>query len=78
MGFEENLKKLEKVVEDLHAEKLPLEKAIEKFEEGVKLADTCLKALESMKKKVEVVSRAKDGKLNIKPFEGRADAAEEA
>jgi exodeoxyribonuclease VII small subunit len=69
MGFEENLKKLEKIVDDLHAEKLSLEKSIEKFEEGVKLADTCLKALDGMRKKVEVVTKTKDGKLKIKPFE---------
>ncbi|MFH0940233.1 MAG: exodeoxyribonuclease VII small subunit [Candidatus Omnitrophota bacterium] len=69
MGFEENLKKLEKIVEELHSEKLTLEKSIEKFEDGVKLADTCIKALDSMKKKIEVISKAKDGKIKIKPFE---------
>lgn len=69
MGFEENLKKLEKIVEELHSEKLTLEKSIEKFEDGVKLAETCIKSLDSMKKKIEVISRAKDGKCKIKPFE---------
>lgn len=69
MGFEENLKKLEKIVEELHSEKLSLEKSIEKFEDGVKLADTCIKSLDSMKKKIEVISKAKDGKIKIKPFE---------
>jgi exodeoxyribonuclease VII small subunit len=69
MGFEENLKKLEKIVDELHAEKLSLEKSIEKFEEGVKLGDLCVKALDVMKKKIEVVSKTKDGKLKIKPFE---------
>lgn len=69
MGFEENLKKLEKIVDDLHTEKISLEKSIEKFEEGVKLADTCLKSLEAMRKKIEVITKTKDGKLKIKPFE---------
>jgi len=69
VGFEENLKKLEKIVEELHSEKLTLEKSIEKFEDGVKLADTCIKSLDSMKKKIEVISKAKDGKIKIKPFE---------
>ncbi|OIO36796.1 MAG: exodeoxyribonuclease VII small subunit [Candidatus Omnitrophica bacterium CG1_02_44_16] len=69
MGFEENLKKLEKIVEELHSEKLSLEKSIEKFEDGVKLADTCIKSLDSMKKKIEVISKAKDGKIKIMPFE---------
>ena len=69
MGFEENLKKLEKIIEELHSEKLTLEKSIEKFEDGVKLADTCIKSLDSMKKKIEVISKAKDGKIKIKLFE---------
>ena len=68
-GFEENLKKLEKIVDDLHSEKLSLEKSIERFEEGVKIADTCIKSLDSMRKKIEVVSKGKDGKVKIKPFE---------
>jgi len=68
MGFEDNLKKLEKIVDDLLSEKLSLEISIEKFEEGFKLVDTCLKALEGMKKKVEIIAKTKDGKLKIKPF----------
>ncbi len=73
MAFEENLKKLEKIVEDLHSEKLSLEKSIERFEEGVKLADGCIKALDSMRKKIEVISKTKDGKVKIKPFEKEAE-----
>lgn len=68
MAFEQNMEKLEKIVEDLHCENLSLEKAIEKFEEGVKLANTCMKALEGMKKRVEVVTKTKEGKLKVKPF----------
>jgi exodeoxyribonuclease VII small subunit len=69
MAFEENLKKLEKIVDDLHAEKLPVEKAIAKFEEGVKLADACLKTLQEMKQKIELVAKSKDGKAKTKAFE---------
>ena len=69
MGFEENLKKLEKIVDELHGEKISLEKAIEKFEEGVKLSDTCLKTLDQMRKKIEMIAKTKDGKLKVKPFE---------
>ncbi len=69
MGFEENLKKLEKIIDDLHSEKISLEKSIEKFEEGVKLADACIKTLDAMRKKIEVIAKTKDGKLKIKPLE---------
>ncbi len=69
MGFEEDVKKLEKVVDDLHSEKLSLEKSIQRFEEGVNLAEKCIKALDAMRKKIEVVSKTKDGKIKIKPFD---------
>jgi len=68
-GFEDSLKKLEKIVDELHSEKLSLEKSIERFEEGIKIADTCIKSLDSMRKKIEIVSKGKDGKVKIKPFE---------
>lgn len=67
MGFEEDVKKLEKVVDELHSEKLALEKSIQRFEEGVVLAEKCIKSLDSMRKKIEVVSKTKDGKIKIKP-----------
>ncbi|MGE5280005.1 MAG: exodeoxyribonuclease VII small subunit [Deltaproteobacteria bacterium] len=66
MAFEENLKKLEKIVDELHGEKISLDKAIAKFEEGVKLADTCLKALDDMRRRVETVTKTKDGKLVVR------------
>ncbi len=69
MGLEDNLKKLEKIVEELHSDKISLDKSIEKFEEGVKLADTCIKALDAMRKKIDVIAKSKDGKIKIKPFE---------
>ncbi len=69
MGFEENLKKLEKIIDDLHSEKISLEKSIEKFEEGVKLADSCVKTLDAMRKRIEVIAKSKDGKLKVKPFD---------
>ena len=65
MAFEENLKKLEKVVDELHSERISLDKAIAKFEEGVKLADTCLKALDGMRQRIETITKTKDGKLTI-------------
>jgi len=72
-GFEDNLKKLEKIVDELHSEKLSLERSIERFEEGIKIADTCIKSLDSMRKKIEIVSKGKDGKVKIKPFESKEE-----
>ncbi len=78
MGFEENLKKLEKVVDELHGEKISLDKAIAKFEEGVKLADTCLKTLDGMRRRVETITKTKDGRLAIKGAGAGEDPDEDA
>jgi len=78
MAFEENLKKLEKVVDELHGEKISLDKAIARFEEGVKLADTCLKALDGMRQRIETITKTKDGKLTIQDADKGAGTDEGA
>ena len=53
MKFEEALKKLEKIVGDLENGDLPLDEALEKYEEGIRLSKACAKKLEVARKKVE-------------------------
>ena len=45
MTFEENLKKINKIVEVLEDGDLPLNESVQKFEEGVKLIKECYKEL---------------------------------
>ena len=66
--FEEALKKLEKIVADLEAGKLPLDESLKKYEEGIRLAQSCSKILETAQKKVEVLTK-KDGSFHLKQFE---------
>jgi exodeoxyribonuclease VII small subunit len=68
MKFEEALKKLEKIVSDLESGNLSLDDALEKYEEGVKLSKMCDKRLEAAKKKVEILLKADDGSVELKPF----------
>ena len=74
LKFEETLKGLEKIVEELEKGSLSLDVSLKKYEEGVKLAQQLSKRLEQAQKRVEVLMRAADGKLEAKPF---ADEAEE-
>jgi exodeoxyribonuclease VII small subunit len=69
--FEEALKKLEKIVEALEKGDLPLEDALEKYEEGVKLAGLCTKRLEQAERKINILARTEDGKLVRKPFDDK-------
>ena len=68
MKFEDALKKLEKIVADLESGDLSLDDSLKKYEEGVKLAQFCLKKLESARKKVEILVKSGSGKLEAKLF----------
>jgi exodeoxyribonuclease VII small subunit len=57
MKFEDNLKKLESLVSKMVAGELGLDEMIVAFEEGRKLADECQKSLESIRLRIEKVTR---------------------
>ena len=61
-SFEENLEELETIVKKLENGDVPLDEAIDKFNEGMKLAGECNKILENAN---ETITKAlnKDGKL---------------
>ena len=72
--FEDALKALEKIVEELEKGNLSLDVSLKKYEEGVKLAQQLSKRLEQAQKRVEVLMRGADGKLESKAFESEAAA----
>ena len=65
--FEDDLKKLQKIVEELSAGKLTLGESLKKYEEGIKLAQSCSVALEEAQHKVESLMK-KDGKYTLEKF----------
>ena len=62
--FEEDIKKLQKIVEELSGGKLTLGESLKKYEEGIKLAQECSSALSDAQRKVELLMK-KDGKLSL-------------
>jgi len=77
MKFEEALKKLEKIVDELEDGNIPLDDALGKYEEGIRLSKMCAKKLEAAKKKVEILLKSEDGSVELKPFDEKI-AEEEA
>jgi exodeoxyribonuclease VII small subunit len=69
MKFEEALKKLEKIVEELEEGELSLGEALKKYQEGVQLSRFCSQRLEDAKKKVELLTKNKKGEFELKPFD---------
>jgi exodeoxyribonuclease VII small subunit len=66
-SFEQCLGDLEKVVHELEAGDLSLERSLELFERGMGLSEACRKQLEEAETRVEMLIR-KSGKLAAEPF----------
>ncbi len=65
--FESSLSELERVVGELEAGDLNLERSLELFEKGMALSEVCRKQLEDAETRVEALIR-KGGKLEAEPF----------
>ena len=61
VNLEKSLADLENVVDELESGDLPLEKAMKKFEEGIKLTRQCQAALKEAEQKVEILVQSAGG-----------------
>ena len=60
-NLEKALSDLEALVEELESGDLPLEKAMKKFEDGIKLTRGCQTALKEAEQKVEILLKSSGG-----------------
>jgi exodeoxyribonuclease VII small subunit len=67
-GFEDSLKRLERIVARLEGEDLPLEESLALFEEGVKLAEACGQRLDAAEKTVTLLLKDRAKGLVPTPF----------
>ncbi|UCH19459.1 MAG: exodeoxyribonuclease VII small subunit [Deltaproteobacteria bacterium] len=68
--FEQAMKQLEQIIQELESGDLPLEKAISKFEEGIQLSKFCSKKLDETEKRITVLTQDQAGDIIEKPFSG--------
>jgi len=68
LKFEEAMKKLEKIVEELENGNLGLDESLKKYEEGIVLSQFCTKKLNEAQKKVQVLSKKNSGVLEAGDF----------
>ena len=68
IDLEKSLSELEAIVEELESGDLPLDKAMQKFEQGIKLTRGCQSALKDAEQKVEILMKSAGGE-NLQPFE---------
>ena len=57
LDFETGLKRLQEVVEKLERQDIPLEEAVNLFEEGMELSRKCARILEVAEERVKVLMR---------------------
>ncbi len=69
INLEKSLADLEAIVEELESGDLPLDKAMKKFEEGIKLTRGCQAALKEAEQKVEILLKSAGGEDTLEEFD---------
>ena len=69
LKFEKAMERLEKIVEELETGNIPLDEALKKYEEGVRLSRACSEKLTQAEKKIQILTKTLDGSLKRESFE---------
>jgi exodeoxyribonuclease VII small subunit len=69
IDLEKSLAQLEGLVEELESGDLPLDKAMQKFEQGVKLTRSCQTALQEAEQRVEILLKSAGGEEILAEFD---------
>jgi len=62
--YEKALKNLEDIVKEIESGDLPLEQAIRKFEEGIRLSKFCSQILDETEQKITILLKDSDGNIS--------------
>ncbi len=69
MPFQDALKKLEGIVDEMESGDLPLETMLARFEEGTRLVKICQTKLEEAELKIQKLEKNAAGDMTLKPVE---------
>jgi exodeoxyribonuclease VII small subunit len=64
-GFEENLRRLEKIVDELEQGDVPLDDALKMYEEGIALSKACAEKLTQAELRIKKLSKDMDGAFHL-------------
>jgi exodeoxyribonuclease VII small subunit len=71
--FEQAMKQLEQIVQELESGDMPLETAIKKFEEGIQLSKFCTDKLDESEKRITILVQDAAGNISDMPFAAQND-----
>lgn len=67
VSFEDAVKKLESIVEEMESDELPLDKLLVRYEEGAKLVKACEEKLQSAETRITQLEETLEGELAARP-----------
>lgn len=68
MSFEDIMKSLESIANELESGKLNLDESVEKFEEGIKLSKKCNEILNKAEKKISMLVSGNENEVKEQDF----------
>ncbi|MFQ5483126.1 MAG: exodeoxyribonuclease VII small subunit [Nitrospinaceae bacterium] len=74
--FEQAMKRLEEIVEDLEKGEIDIDKSLQIFEEGIKMSRICAKKLQEAEQKIEKLTKSAKGDLAAELFPGKDNEPE--
>jgi exodeoxyribonuclease VII small subunit len=77
LRFEDALAGLERIVSQLESGDLPLDDALQLFEEGVRLSRFCNAKLDEADRRIEILMKGADGEWRTQPFAPEGDEEHE-
>lgn len=63
--IESLMTRLEEIVNEMEGDKLPLDKSLKLYEEGIGIVAKCSEELEAAKRKIKILQQGKDGEIEI-------------
>ncbi len=76
-NFEEAIRELEKIVDDLESGELSLEDSIKAFEKGIELSRLCRKKLEKAEGRVKKLLEKSGGDFDLRLFDENEEKSNE-
>ena len=68
INFEENMKRLEEIANELETGELDLDSSVKKFEEGMKISKQCSDMLEKAEKKITMLIKNSNDEITEENF----------
>ena len=75
-GFEDDLKKLEEVVDRLERGDLTLDESVKLFEDGMKLSNACKAELDKAEGRIQLLVQGKKGSMQMAEMEAAEEEQE--